>query len=156
MVILNPTSAAHNGLANNRKAKITRVFFIFLPPSKNIFFFVPGQTLISSLRTQKTYPYSNPKNKLHIPHICIGRNIAQGICHGQREGGLAVQFALHLILTPTPKKEKGLLLTPWNYWLALEELLCHKTSAMTQRYFHSAPEQLQNAVKLLAGAIGKR
>jgi len=37
---------------------------------------------------------------------------------------------------------------------ALQELLGHKTLAMTQRYSHLAPEQLQNAVKLLDGVIG--
>jgi len=36
---------------------------------------------------------------------------------------------------------------------ALQELLGHKTLAMTQRYSHLAPEQLQNAVKLLDGII---
>ena len=39
---------------------------------------------------------------------------------------------------------------------ALQELLGHKTLAMTQRYSHLAPEQLQNAVKLLDGGIGER
>jgi len=39
---------------------------------------------------------------------------------------------------------------------ALQELLGHKTLAMTQRYSHLAPEQLQNAVKLLDGVIEKR
>jgi hypothetical protein len=39
---------------------------------------------------------------------------------------------------------------------ALQELLGHKTLAMTQRYSHLAPEQLQNAVKLLDGAIGEK
>ncbi len=39
---------------------------------------------------------------------------------------------------------------------ALQELLGHKTLAMTQRYFHLAPEQLQNAVKLLDGVIGEK
>ena len=39
---------------------------------------------------------------------------------------------------------------------ALQELLGHKTLAMTQRYSHLAPEQLQNAVKLLDGVIGKQ
>jgi integrase len=37
---------------------------------------------------------------------------------------------------------------------ALQELLGHKTLAMTQRYSHPAPEQLQNAVRLLDGVIG--
>ena len=36
---------------------------------------------------------------------------------------------------------------------ALQELLGHKTLAMTQRYSHLALEQLQNAVKLLDGVI---
>jgi len=39
---------------------------------------------------------------------------------------------------------------------ALQELRVHKTWAMTQRYSHLAPEQLQNAVKLLDGVIGER
>src|SRR5512136_1197972 len=39
---------------------------------------------------------------------------------------------------------------------ALQELLGHKTLAMTQRYSHLAPELLQNAVKLLDGVIGER
>ena len=39
---------------------------------------------------------------------------------------------------------------------ALQELLGHKTLAMTQRYSHPAPEQLQNAVKLLDGVIGEK
>jgi len=39
---------------------------------------------------------------------------------------------------------------------ALQELPGHKTLAMTQRYSHLAPEQLQNAVKLLDGVIGER
>jgi len=39
---------------------------------------------------------------------------------------------------------------------ALQELLGYKTLAMTQRYSHLAPEQLQNAVKLLDGVIGER
>jgi site-specific recombinase XerD len=39
---------------------------------------------------------------------------------------------------------------------ALQELPGHKTLAMTQRYSHLAPEQLQNAVKLLDGVIGKK
>jgi len=39
---------------------------------------------------------------------------------------------------------------------ALQELLGHKTLAMTQRYSHLAPEQLQNAVRLLDGVIGGR
>ncbi len=39
---------------------------------------------------------------------------------------------------------------------ALQELLDHKTLAMTQRYSHLAPEQSQNAVKLLDGVIGKQ
>ncbi len=39
---------------------------------------------------------------------------------------------------------------------ALQELLGHKTLAMTQRYSHLAPEQLQSAVKLLDGVIGER
>jgi integrase len=39
---------------------------------------------------------------------------------------------------------------------ALQELLGHKTLAMTQRYSHLAPEQLQNAVKLLDGVIGEK
>jgi len=42
------------------------------------------------------------------------------------------------------------------YIRALQELLGHKTLAMTQRYSHLAPEQLQNAAKLLDGAIGER
>jgi len=45
------------------------------------------------------------------------------------------------------EKERG---TKW----ALQELLDHKTPAMTQRYSHSAPEKLQNAVKLQDGVIG--
>jgi hypothetical protein len=32
----------------------------------------------------------------------------------------------------------------------------HKTLIMTQRYSHLAPEQLQNAVKLLDGVIGEK
>jgi site-specific recombinase XerD len=39
---------------------------------------------------------------------------------------------------------------------ALQELLSHKTLIMTQRYSHLAPEQLQNAVKLLDGVIGEK
>lgn len=39
---------------------------------------------------------------------------------------------------------------------ALQELLGHKTLAMTQRYSHLAPEQLQNAVRLLDGVIGDK
>jgi len=39
---------------------------------------------------------------------------------------------------------------------ALQELLGHKTLAMTQRYSHLAPKQLQNAVKLLDGVIGEK
>jgi len=39
---------------------------------------------------------------------------------------------------------------------ALQELLGHKTLAMTQRYSHLAPEQLQNAVRLLDGIIGEK
>jgi len=39
---------------------------------------------------------------------------------------------------------------------ALQELLGHKTLAMTQRYSHLAPEQLQKAVKLLDGVIGEK
>lgn len=39
---------------------------------------------------------------------------------------------------------------------ALQELLGHKTLAMTQGYSHLASEQLQSAVKLLDGAIGER
>jgi integrase len=39
---------------------------------------------------------------------------------------------------------------------ALQELLGHRTLAMTQGYSHLAPEQLQNAVKLLDGVIGER
>jgi len=39
---------------------------------------------------------------------------------------------------------------------ALQKLLGHKTLAMTQRYSHLAPEQLQKAVKLLDGVIGER
>jgi len=39
---------------------------------------------------------------------------------------------------------------------ALQELLGHKTLAMTQRYSHLAPEQLQNTVKLLDGVIGEK
>ena len=39
---------------------------------------------------------------------------------------------------------------------ALQELLGQKTLAMTQRYSHLAPEQLQNAVKLLDGVIGEK
>lgn len=35
----------------------------------------------------------------------------------------------------------------------LQDLLGHKTLAMTERYSHLAPEQLQNAVKLLDGVI---
>ena len=38
----------------------------------------------------------------------------------------------------------------------IQELLGHKTLAMTRRYSHLAPEQLQNAVKLLDGVIGER
>ena len=38
---------------------------------------------------------------------------------------------------------------------ALQELLGHKTLSITRRYFHLAPEQLQNAVKLLDGVIGE-
>jgi len=38
---------------------------------------------------------------------------------------------------------------------ALQELLGHKTLIMTQRYSHLAPEQLQNAVKLLDGVPRK-
>jgi hypothetical protein len=37
----------------------------------------------------------------------------------------------------------------------LQELLGHKTLAMTQRYSQLAPEQLQKAVKLLDGMIGE-
>jgi site-specific recombinase XerD len=37
----------------------------------------------------------------------------------------------------------------------LQELLVHKTLIMTQRYSHLAPEQWQNAVKLLDGVIGE-
>ena len=39
---------------------------------------------------------------------------------------------------------------------ALQGLLGHKTLAKTQRYSHLAPEQLQNAVKLLDGVIGEK
>ena len=39
---------------------------------------------------------------------------------------------------------------------ALQELLGHKTLAMTQQYSPLAPEQLQNAVKVLDGVIGER
>jgi hypothetical protein len=39
---------------------------------------------------------------------------------------------------------------------ALQELLGHKTLAMTQRFSHHAPEQLKNAVKLLDGVIGEK
>jgi len=39
---------------------------------------------------------------------------------------------------------------------ALQELLGRKTLAMTQRYSHLAPEQLQNAVNLLDGVIGEK
>jgi len=39
---------------------------------------------------------------------------------------------------------------------SLQELLGHKTLAMTKRYSHLAPEQLQNAVRLLDGVIGER
>jgi integrase len=39
---------------------------------------------------------------------------------------------------------------------ALQELLGHKSVIMTQRYSHLAPEQLQNAVKLLDGVIGEK
>jgi len=39
---------------------------------------------------------------------------------------------------------------------ALQELLGHKTLAMPQRYSHLAQEQIQDAVKLLGGAIGER
>jgi integrase len=39
---------------------------------------------------------------------------------------------------------------------APQQLLGHKTLAMTQRYSHLAPEQLQNAVKLLDGVIGEK
>ena len=39
---------------------------------------------------------------------------------------------------------------------ALQELLGHKTLIMTQRYSHLAPEQLQNAVKLLDGVIAEK
>ena len=39
---------------------------------------------------------------------------------------------------------------------ALQELLGHKTLVMTQRYSHLAPEQLQNAVKLLDGVIDEK
>jgi integrase len=39
---------------------------------------------------------------------------------------------------------------------ALQELLGHKTLAMTQRYSHLAPEQLQNAVKMLDEVIGEK
>ncbi len=38
----------------------------------------------------------------------------------------------------------------------LQDLPGYKTLAITQRYFHLAPEQLQNAVKLLDGVIGER
>lgn len=38
---------------------------------------------------------------------------------------------------------------------ALQELLGHKTLAMMQRHSYLAPEQLQNAVKLLDGVIGE-
>jgi hypothetical protein len=34
--------------------------------------------------------------------------------------------------------------------------LGHKTLAMTQRYSHLAPEQLQNAGKMLNGVIGQK
>ncbi len=39
---------------------------------------------------------------------------------------------------------------------ALQELLGHKTLAMTQHYSHLAPGQLQSAVKLLDGVIGEQ
>jgi integrase len=39
---------------------------------------------------------------------------------------------------------------------ALQELLGHKTLAMKQRYSHLAPEQVQNAGKLLDGVIGEQ
>jgi site-specific recombinase XerD len=39
---------------------------------------------------------------------------------------------------------------------ALQELLGHKTLAMTQCHPHLSPEQLQNAVMLLDGVIGER
>jgi len=38
---------------------------------------------------------------------------------------------------------------------ALQELPGHHTLAMMPRYSHLAPEQLQNAVKLLDGGIGE-
>ncbi len=38
---------------------------------------------------------------------------------------------------------------------ASQELLGYKTLAMTQCYSHLAPEQLQNAVKLLDEVIGE-
>jgi hypothetical protein len=38
---------------------------------------------------------------------------------------------------------------------ALQELLGHKPLTMNQRLSHLAPEQLQNAVKLLNEVIGK-
>ncbi|MDH4268242.1 MAG: tyrosine-type recombinase/integrase [Deltaproteobacteria bacterium] len=39
---------------------------------------------------------------------------------------------------------------------ALQELLGHKILIVTQRYSYLAPEQLQNAVKLLDGIICER
>jgi integrase len=39
---------------------------------------------------------------------------------------------------------------------ALQELFDHKSVIMTQHHSHLAPEQLQNAVKLLDGLIGGR
>jgi hypothetical protein len=38
---------------------------------------------------------------------------------------------------------------------ALQELLGYKTLAMTQRYSHLAPEQVQNAVIFLDGVSGE-
>jgi hypothetical protein len=38
---------------------------------------------------------------------------------------------------------------------ALQELLGHKTLAITQRYSHLAPEKVQNSVKLPDGVIGE-
>ena len=45
---------------------------------------------------------------------------------------------------------RGVLLHP------LQERLGKETLAITKRYSHLAPEQLQNAVKLLDGVIGEK
>jgi hypothetical protein len=112
MVMLNPTSAAHKGLANNKKAKTNRAFFIILSPSKNIFF-TPMQSPFPLWRHENYTPFPNQDIDEIFARLGRAAALDQISPNGSSMiNGMPIRTPLAHLDTD-PKIDKGLLLTPY-------------------------------------------